>query len=433
MKRILLQIVCMMAGVLCSARTVTTFDFTKPDADNKLFGVELQSIGSASYGYIGFATVLEQQNIKISFTEIDASQNPYGPMFKLLKGEDVYHMELNPKFGVGGITFASANDELISEIKFEYFTNESLKETTFKDWTLSTGVLDETNHDVWTGESQSVTFSMLDNTRGAARLKRILITTTREGENTPEYNSVNSISEAVALGEGSYVKFSGALSCVSQSSDCKYTLVSDGTNVIYLYSPTAGVAALKIGEAVKPGISGKFCNIDGVPCLTIEYKTFGSQMQVQNQRVYLSELTDDFIGKVVKVYGGIINVDGDVQTLTQGETTIAIHGVTLNGFSTTTQNYVEVIGVIGKDGNKYVIQPISVVASIYTADENITTDRPRVEIADGKLYIEGNWHTASVYDSEGRLVAKDRAVVDCSQGIFIVTADNRTIAKVLIR
>ena len=35
MKRILLQIVCMMAGVLCSARTVTTFDFTKPDADNK--------------------------------------------------------------------------------------------------------------------------------------------------------------------------------------------------------------------------------------------------------------------------------------------------------------------------------------------------------------------------------------------------------------
>lgn len=433
MKRIVLQIVCMMAGVLCSARTVTTFDFTKPDADNKLFGVELQSYGSGMYGRIGFATILEQQNIKISFTAITGSSDQRGPLFKLLSGEDVYHMELNPKYGVGGITFASANDELISEIKFEYFTNGSLKETTFKDWTLSTGVLDETNHDVWTGESQSVTFSMLDNTRGAARLKRIFITTTREGENSPEYNSVNSISEAVALGEGSYVKFSGALSCVSQSSDCKYTLVSDGTNVIYLYSPSAGVAALKIGEAVKPGISGKFCTIDGVPCLTIEYKTFGSQMQVQNQRVYLSELTDDYVGKVVKVYGGLINVDGDVQTLTQGETTIAIHGVTLNGFSTTTQNYVEVIGVIGKDGNNYVIQPFSVVASIYTADENITTDRPRVEIADGKIYIEGNWHTASVFDSEGRLVAKDRAVVDCSQGVFIVTADNRTIAKVLIR
>ena len=433
MKRILLQIVCMMAGVLCSARTVTTFDFTTPDADNKLFGVELQSIGPASYGYIGFATVLEQQNIKISFAEIDASQNPYGPMFKLLKGEDVYHMELNPKFGVGGITFASANDELISEIKFEYFTNESLKETTFKDWTLSTGVLDETNHDVWTGESQSVTFSMLDNTAGAARLKRIIITTTAEGENTPEFTSVNSIAEAVALGEDSYVKFSGALSCVSQSSDCKYTLVSDGTNVIYLYSPTAGVAALKIGEAVKPGVSGKMGNIDGVPCLTIEHKTFGSQMQVQNQRVYLSELTDDFVGKVVKVYGGIINVDGDVPTLTQGETTIAIHGVTLNGFSTTTQNYVEVIGVIGKDVSNYVIQPISVVASIFTADENITTDRPRVTVVGGNICIEGNWRTTSVYDSEGRLVAKDRAVVDCSQGVFIVTADNRTIAKVLIR
>lgn len=433
MKRILLQIVCMMAAVLCSARTVTTFDFTTPDADNKLFGVELQSIGPASYGYIGFATVLEQQNIKISFAEIDASQNPYGPMFKLLKGEDVYHMELNPKFGVGGITFASANDELISEIKFEYFTNESLKETTFKDWTLSTGVLDETNHDVWTGESQSVTFSMLDNTAGAARLKRIIITTTAEGENTPEFTSVNSIAEAVALGEDSYVKFSGALSCVSQSSDCKYTLVSDGTNVIYLYSPTAGVAALKIGEAVKPGVSGKMGNIDGVPCLTIEHKTFGSQMQVQNQRVYLSELTDDFVGKVVKVYGGIINVDGDVPTLTQGETTIAIHGVTLNGFSTTTQNYVEVIGVIGKDVSNYVIQPISVVASIFTADENITTDRPRVTVVGGNICIEGNWRTTSVYDSEGRLVAKDRAVVDCSQGVFIVTADNRTIAKVLIR
>lgn len=433
MKRILLQIVCMMAGVLCSARTVTTFDFTTPDADNKLFGVELQSIGSASYGYIGFATVLEQQNIKISFTQIDASQNPYGPMFKLLAGEDVYHLELNPKYGVGGISFASANDELISEIKFEYFTNKSLTETTFKDWTLSTGVLDETNHDVWTGESQSVTFSMLDNTRGAARLKRIIITTTAEGENTPEFTSVNSIAEAVALGEDSYVKFSGALSCVSQSSDCKYTLVSDGTNVIYLYSPSAGVTDLKIGEAVKPGISGKFCYIDGVPCLTIEYKTFGSQMQVQNQRVYLSELTDDYVGKVVKVYGGIINVDGEEPTLTQGETTIAIHGITLSNFSNTETNYVEVIGVIGKDVNNYVIQPISVVASIFTADENITTDRPRVEIADGKIYIEGNWRTTSVYDSEGRLVAKDRAVVDCSQGVFIVTADNRTIAKVLIR
>lgn len=433
MKRILLQIVCMMAGVLCSARTVTTFDFTKPDADNKLFGVELQSYGSGMYGRIGFATILEQQNIKISFTAITGSSDQRGPLFKLLSGEDVYHMELNPKYGVGGITFASANDELISEIKFEYFTNGSLKETTFKDWTLSTGVLDETNHDVWTGESQSVTFSMLDNTRGAARLKRIIITTNREGEYTPEYNSVNSISEAVALGEDSYVKFSGALSCVSQSSDCKYTLVSDGTNVIYLYSPTAGVAALKICEAVKPGISGKFCYIDGVPCLTIEYKTFGSQMQVQNQRVYLSELTDDYVGKVVKVYGGIINFDGDVPTLTQGETTIGIHGITLSNFSNTETNYVEVLGVLGKNSNNYVIQPFSVVASIYTADENVTTDRPRVEIADGKLYIEGNWHTASVYDSEGRLVAKDRAVVDCSQGIFIVTADNRTIAKVLIR
>ena len=238
---------------------------------------------------------------------------------------------------------------------------------------------------------------------------------------------------AVALGEGSYGKFSGARSCVWQSSDCKYTLVSDGTNVIYLYSPTAEVAALKIGEAVKPGISGKMGNIDGVPCLTIEHKTFGSQMQVQNQRVYLSELTDDFVGKVVKVYGGIINVDGEEPTLTQGETTIAIHGVTLNGFSTTTQNYVEVIGVIGKDGNKYVIQPISVVASIFTADENITTDRPHVTVVGGNSCIEGNWRTTSVYDSEGRLVAKDRAVLDCSQGVFIVTADNRTIAKVLIR
>ena len=433
MKRILLQIVCMMAGVLCSARTVTTFDFTTPDADNKLFGVELISNEFGSYGRIGFATILEQQNIKISFAKITGSSDQRGPLFKLLDGEDVYHMELNPKYGVGGITFASANDELISEIKFEYFTNESLTETTFKDWTLNIGVLDETNHDVWTGESQSVTFSMLDNTRGAARLKRIIITTKAEGENSPEYNSVNSISEAVALGEDSYVKFSGALSCVSQSSDCKYTLVSDGTNVIYLYSPTAEVAALKIGEAVKPGISGKMGNIDGVPCLTIEHKTFGSQMQVQNQRVYLSELTDDFVGKVVKVYGGIINVDGEEPTLTQGETTIAIHGVTLNGFSTTTQNYVEVIGVIGKDVSNYVIQPISVVASIFTADENITTDRPRVTVVGGNICIEGNWRTTSVYDSEGRLVAKDRAVVDCSQGIFIVTADNRTIAKVLIR
>lgn len=433
MKRILLQIVCMMAGVLCSARTVTTFDFTTPDADNKLFGVELISNEFGSYGRIGFATILEQQNIKISFTEITGSSDQRGPLFKLLAGEDVYHMELNPKYGVGGITFASANDELISEIKFEYFTNDKLTETTFKDWTLSTGVLDETNHDVWTGESQSVTFSMLDNTRGAARLKRILITTTAEGENTPEYNSVNSISEAVALGEDSYVKFSGALSCVSQSSDCKYTLVSDGTNVVYLYSPTAGVAALKIGEAVKPGISGKLSNIDGVPCLTIEYKTFGSQMQVQNQRVYLSELTDDFVGKVVKVYGGIINVDGDEPTLTQGETTIGIHGITLSNFSNTETNYVEVIGVIGKDVNNYVIQPISVVASIFTADENITTDRPRVTVVGGNICIEGNWRTTSVYDSEGRLVAKDRAVVDCSQGVFIVTADNRTIAKVLIR
>ena len=54
------------------------------------------------------------------------------------------------------------------------------------------------------------------------------------------------------------------------------------------------------GEAVKPGISGKMGNIDGVPCLTIEHKTFGSQMQVQNQRVYLSELTDDFVKSEVE-------------------------------------------------------------------------------------------------------------------------------------
>ena len=81
MKRILLQIFCMMAAALASARTVTTFDFTKPDADNKLFGVELLN---NSYGYIGFATVLELQNIKISFTEITGSTDQRGPLFKSL-------------------------------------------------------------------------------------------------------------------------------------------------------------------------------------------------------------------------------------------------------------------------------------------------------------------------------------------------------------
>ncbi|MGM9813081.1 MAG: hypothetical protein ACI30V_09580 [Muribaculaceae bacterium] len=156
-------------------------------------------------------------------------------------------------------------------------------------------------------------------------------------------------------------------------------------------------------------------------------------MEIQSQRVYLSELTDDYVGKVVKVYGGIINVDDDEQTLTQGETTIVIHGITLSNFSNTETNYVEVIGVLGKNVNNYVIQPFSVVASIYTSDENISAQSPHVTVVGGNICIEGNWRTTSVYDSEGRLVAKDRAVVDCSQGIFIVTADNRTIAKVLIR
>ena len=58
MKRIFLKIICMMAAVLANAETVTTFDFTTPDADNKLFGVELKITEYGSYGYIGFATVL---------------------------------------------------------------------------------------------------------------------------------------------------------------------------------------------------------------------------------------------------------------------------------------------------------------------------------------------------------------------------------------
>ena len=429
MKKLFFKLACLMVPLIGNARTVTTFDFTTPDADSKIYGVAITSNAVK----IGFSTVFSQQNIDVSFTEITGGTDQRGPLFKSTDKGISYHLELGPQYGVGGVTFASTSDELITEIKFEYFTSETLTETSLKDWTLSSGVLDETSHEVWTGESESVTFSMSNNEAVSARIKRIIITTLAEGENTPEFTTIGSIKEALDLGEGSYVTFSGALSCVSQSSDCKYTLVSDGTNVMYIYSPTAGVAPMQIGEAVKPGLSGKMGDVDGVPCLTIEYESFGTQVGVYAERIYLSDLTDDYIGKVVKVYGGLINADGAVPTLTQGETSIEIHGITLNSFSTTESNYVEVVGVIGKNSQGFVIQPISVVASIYTSQETLSADSPRVVISGGDICIEGKWQTASVYDNDGRLIAKDRSVLNCGSGIFIVTADNRTIAKVMIR
>ena len=145
MKKLFLQLACMMVPLIGNARTVTTFDFTTPDADSKIYGVAITSNAVK----IGFSTVFSQQNIDVSFTEMTGGTDQRGPLFKSTDKGISYHLELGPQYGVGGVTFASTSDELITEIKFEYFTSETLTETAIKDWTLSSGVLDETSHEVW--------------------------------------------------------------------------------------------------------------------------------------------------------------------------------------------------------------------------------------------------------------------------------------------
>lgn len=414
-----------------SAKTVE-FDFSTIDDDGKILGYAIKGNQTC----IGEDATFSSDNVTISFeTKTYDEYGTYdalGPAFRnFTYNEHLFCLEVGTQTGTGSIVFQSTDDERITKIEFEYYPQyHDSWENSLKEWTCDVGQFtDEYTHSVWTGASDAVKLTIQPQKANEyARFTKIKVTT---GEII--YEDVSTISAAQSLDSGTDVRFSCELSCTAQSKDGKYTLVSDGNNVMYLHS-AKGLSLIKAGEKIGSGVCGTINEVDGVLCIETEGKSFGSKIDAEPVRIYLSQLTDDYLGKMIKVYGGLIKNDNGVTTLTQGNTTIKMNNLLLESTPTTVKNYVEVIGDIGKSEGEYIIHPASIVESIFTSEEGIQAQtNAEVTVSEGKIHIMGDYKTTAVYSINGMLIGKNRQDYDCQSGIYIVEVDGKVVAKVSLR
>jgi len=416
-----------------SAKTVE-FDFSTLDDEGKIFGYAIND----TKVYIGKDAIFSSDNVTISFETKtygdDIGQNEtLGPLFKKynFNNNTSICLEFGTLSGAGSIVFQSTDDERITKIEFEFLPQyNDAWENTLKEWTCDVGRFsDDDTHSEWTGASEAVKLTIQPQKADEyARFTKIKVTT---GEII--YEDVSDISAAQSLDSGTDVRFSCELSCTAQSKDGKYTLVSDGNDVMYLHS-AKGLSTLKAGEKIGRGVCGNVGEVDGVLCIETESKSFGSKIDAEPERIYLSSLTDDHLGKMIKVYGGLIKNDNGVTTLTQGNTTIKMNNLLLESTPTTVKNYVEVIGDIGKSEGEYIIHPASIVESIFTSEGDIQAQtNAEVSVTEGKIHIVGDYKTTAVYSINGMLIGKNKQDYDCQSGIYIVEVDGKAVAKASLR
>lgn len=426
-----LMALCVLSFSAMSAK-VTTFDFTATDDDGSIYGYTIKS----GRNRLGKDASFSLGNIKISF-ETNSGYGDVDTPGPVITSNSVYnaiYMEFGYQCCAGSFVFETTDGSKISNIDVEFTPNYSTSwDTSMKEWSCSVGEFTDANHGTWIGLADSVTFDFprenIDDYSGRyTRINRIKFTTSEQQE---EVTIVADIEAAKQVATNTSLKFECEFSCLAQDVNGKYTLVSDGTNLMYLHSQS-GLQTVKAGEKINSGVCGVINDIDGVCCLEIDDSSFKCKMDLSPERIYLSRLNDGYIGKMVKIYGGIIKNDNGIATLSQGNTTVPLTNLLLESTPTTVKNYVEVVGVVGKSGAEYTIQPMSIVESLFTSEETIGMNHPNVYVDNGTIVIDGEFKTSSVFNANGVLIARDKSIIECQTGIYLVSIDGITIAKVII-
>ncbi len=429
-RKILNVLIILFACNLCVKGEIITFDFTTPDSEGKIFGYPVPN----NRNYIGSDVVFTVGNVEISFEIMPNAAEPnlnevLGPVLKKYNnnGTFEYYMEFGYMCGAGNIVFKTTDESRITKIEAEYFPKyRDTWTNSLEEWSCDTGKFTNDDHSLWEGKSTCVKYLYpQQNNSDYTRIARIKVSTTN--------CVVENISSAQEFEQGGDVKFNCELICKAHSKDGKYILVTDGKDVMYLHS-ASGLKAIETGVKINPGVAGTISDIDGILCIEVNNESVISQNYLAPTRIYLSQLNDSYVGKLVKIYGGIIKNVGGTTTLNQGGTVVLINNLVLDSNSTpdTTENYVEVIGDLGKSGPDYVIHPISVVKSLFTSEDSISKDVARVGVRDGIICILGDFKTSSVYNVDGVLIASDKSEIECGSGIYIVTVDGASY-KVYLR
>ena len=431
-RKILNVLLLLFVSTICAKGETITFDFSTPDSEGKIFGHPVPDKNN----YIGSDVVFSVGNVSMSFEVISNSyhypQNEVlGPVLKKYNnnGTFEYYLEFGDVSGAGNIVFKTIDKSKITKIEVEYLPLYLPSMTnSLEEWTCEPGEFKNDDHSLWDGKSSCVKFiNPHHNIPDYTRVVRIKVSTIVENV------VVDNILSAQELEQGEGVKLNCELICKAQSKDGKYTLVTDGKDVMYLHS-ASGLKAIETGVKINPGVDGTISDIDGILCIEVNNESVISQNYLAPTRIYLSQLNDSYVGKLVKIYGGIIKNVGGTTTLSQGGTVVLINNLVLDSNSTpdTTENYVEVIGDLGKSGSDYVIHPISVVKSLFTSEDSISKDVARVGVRDGIICILGEFKTSSVYNVDGVLIASDKSEIECGSGIYIVTVDGASY-KVYLR
>ena len=430
--RSFLLALCLLS-VSATFAKVTTFDFSTIDEDGKIYGYTISNARNFLGGDASFT--LDDINISFDLNDAIGSYETPGPIITNNSTFNAVYLEFGYSTSAGSFVFKTTDGSKISKIEIEFTQNYGPTwDTSMKEWSCSVGKFTDANHGSWTGLADVVTFDFprenVDdyNTR-YTRINSISITTSSSQE---QVVSVADIAAAKQMTTNTSLKFECEFSCLAQGASGEYTLVSDGTNLMYLHSQK-GLQIVKAGEKINSGVCGTIADIDGVCCLEIDESSFECKMNLSPERINLARLSDEYIGKMVKIYGGIIKNDNSIATLSQGETTVVLNNLLLASTPTTVNNYVEVVGIVGKSGAEYIIQPMSIVESLYTSEDVVDTIHANVYVDNGAIVIDGEFNTSCIFDANGVLIARDKRVVECQPGLYLVSIDGVTIAKVIIQ
>ncbi|MGM9804638.1 MAG: hypothetical protein ACI308_10740 [Muribaculaceae bacterium] len=436
----LLPLLLCLVGLVGSAQTITTFDFTTP-VDGCIYGIavstEVSETKNEQFPLGGDDALIASGNIKISFNlvrETDPLYGYHGPTYLKRKTESDYMLVFAHGQGAGDMIFevSDGSTDCITSMQFEFRENYvEGQDNTLKRWTCDCGTIGGDNYDLWTGDSQKVTITLptdivVGNPEPATRIRRIIVTTT---------SSERTVSDVASLDEfedGRRIVMNAPLVCRAQSSDRLLTATSDFTRTLYLRSES-GLPTLANGDVLCAGVKGTLSRIDGVPCLDVTDESTVQLADDSPEKVTLSSLSDDLLGRMVKVYGGIIAVSADNITLSQGGTAIQVNNLFLSELSATAEGNVEVTGTLGKSAAGYVIHPTSVVVSIYTDEQAMRPDAAHVTVSHGAIEVSGQWSQLQVVSVDGRVVSTNRAVTPCQPGIYVVSVNGRPAAKVAVR
>ena len=398
----------LMASVI-NAQEVSTFDFTTPDSNGKIYGITAPQSTTEPAEVNGIP--LTNGDCTLTVTNSDPKSRP---MIRYSDADKICALSVTN----------SSELKLVSTRQMVKVVFELYKANTSFILSWDSGSYAKETY-TWTGDATTLNME----TGNASLVTKIHVTVLSE-----TYTDVSSVAELSALADATRVRLTKDASCIAQSDDKLCIAASCDGDVLYFTGDQPLVTSIK-GQIIPAGVTGLSTKVGGVPAILVK-DGYEVRSVFDAPEVAIDGISDEYVGKLVAVNNVSIveNSSLGIYQLAYSSSALNVGTKFLSTINATTSSTcADVVGVIENDGTEYVIQPVSIVEKLYSATETIAAPQANVSASNGNIIIGGEWNHSEVYSIDGKLIAADKSEISCGSGIYIVVVDGVTIAKVTLR